>query len=160
MTEHDDQLETIADIMRATRIASLAYRSLEGSLVSTPMGTQDFDEPGTVWFLTERSSAKVEAIAADPRVNVHYASKEGWVSLAGTARFSDDRAKLHELWDASATAWMPGGPDDPESGLLEVTGTSAEYWDSPGAVAVAIQLAKGLLTREQPEPGENDVVPL
>jgi general stress protein 26 len=159
-TTRNDQLQTVTDIMRSTRIASLAYVSAAGDLVSTPMGTQDFTEPGTVWFITERATDKVAAITADPRVNVHYAGKGGWVSLAGTARFVDDDAKLRELWDASAGAFMQGGPDDPGNGLLEVTATSAEYWDSPGAIATAVQLVKGLVGREQPDLGDSGVVPL
>ena len=65
MTTHDDQLGTVAEIMKDTRIAVLTYVSLEGTLVSTPMGTQDFEDPGTVWFLTERNTDKVHAIQAD-----------------------------------------------------------------------------------------------
>ncbi|WP_404313323.1 pyridoxamine 5'-phosphate oxidase family protein [Agrococcus terreus] len=142
-----DPIDTVAAIMRDTGIASLAYRSAQGDLVSTPTGTQDFEHPGTVWFLTERGTDKVAAIEAAPRVNVH----DAW---------SDDRETLRELWDASASAWMQGGPDDPQNGLLEVTATSAEHWDSPGAVAVAVQVVKGLVTKEQPELGDDDVVQL
>lgn len=155
---NDSPAQTVADIMRSTRIASLSYVSVGGDLVSTPMGTQDFTDPGTVWFITERSSDKVEAIAADPRVNVHYAGKGGWVSLAGTARFVDDAAKLQELWDASAGLFMEGGPEDPNTGLLEVTASSAEYWDSPGSIATAVQLVKGLVTDDAPELGDSGVV--
>ncbi|SDR65687.1 pyridoxamine 5'-phosphate oxidase family protein [Agrococcus carbonis] len=155
-----DQLQTVTDIMRSTRIAALTYVSAQGRLVSTPMGTQDFEHPGTVWFLTQRDTDKVAAIAADPRVNVHYAGKEGWVSLAGTARYVDDRAKLRELWDASADAFMEGGPDDPDTGLIEVTADSAEYWDSPGAIATAVQLVKGLVSDEPAEPGDSGLVQL
>lgn len=160
MTAYDEQLKTIAEIMRSTRIASLAYLSIDGGIVSTPMGTQDFIEPGTVWFITERSTAKVAAIEADPRVNVHYAGKGGWVSLSGTARYVDDRAKLRELWDASAGIFMSGSPDDPDNGLLEVTATTAEYWDSPGAVVTAVNLLKGLVTDGEPDMGESGIVPL
>ncbi len=160
MTAYDEQLKTIADIMRSTRIASLAYLSIDGGLVSTPMGTQDFTEPGTVWFLTERSTDKVAAIEADPRVNVHYAGKSGWVSLSGTARYVDDRAKLKELWDASAEVFMSGSPDDPGNGLLEVTATTAEYWDSPGKVATAVGLVKGLVSDSEPDLGDSGIVPL
>ncbi len=160
MTAYDEQLKTIADIMRSTRIASLAYLSMDGGLVSTPMGTQDFTEPGTVWFITERSTSKVAAIEADPRVNVHYAGKSGWVSLAGTARYVDDREKLKQLWDASAEIFMSGTPDDPDNGLLEVTASTAEYWDSPGKVATAVSLVKGLVTDGEPDLGDTGIVPL
>lgn len=158
MTTHDDQLRTVAEIMKDTEIAVLTYVSLQGALVSTPMGAQDFDEPATTWFITERDTDKVRAIRADPRVNVSYSSKAGWVSLSGTARVSQDRRKLEELWDASAGAFMSGGPDDPSSVLLEIDGATAEYWESPGRVNLAIQLAKGLVGDDQPELGDNDTV--
>jgi general stress protein 26 len=160
MTTHDDQLDTVAEIMKDTRIAVLTYLAEDGSLVSTPMGTQEFEDPGTVWFLTERDTDKVRAILADPRVNVAYASGEGWVSLTGTARVSDDRAKLKQLWDLSAGAFMSGGPEDESNVLLEVSGSSAEYWDSPGKVASVIELAKGLVGRGTPDLGDNDTVAL
>jgi general stress protein 26 len=158
MTTHDDQLGIVAEIMKDTDIAVLTYVSLQGALVSVPMGTQDFDEPGTTWFLTERDTEKVRAIEADPRVNVSWSSKNGWVSLSGTARVSDDRRKLEELWDASAGAFMSGGPDDASNVLLRIDGATAEYWESPGKVSAAIQLAKGLVSDERPDLGDNDTV--
>lgn len=160
MTTHDDQIAAVARIMKDTRIAVLTYISLEGALVSTPMGTQDFDEPATTWFLTERSSDKVRAIEADPRVNVSFSSDAGWVSLSGTARVSDDRRKLEQLWDASAGAFMSGGPEDPDNVLLEIDGATAEYWESPGKVKAMLQLAKGLVGDHQPDLGDNDTVVL
>ena len=159
MTTNDDR-GTVAEIMKETRIAVLTYVSLDGALVSTPMGTQDFEDPGTTWFITERSSDKVTALEADPRVNVSYSSKAGWVSLSGTAHVSDDRAKLEELWDPSAGAFMSGGPDDPSNVLLGIEGATAEYWENPGKLAVAVQMAKGLVTDSEPDLGDNDTVAL
>ncbi|GAA5121931.1 pyridoxamine 5'-phosphate oxidase family protein [Alloalcanivorax gelatiniphagus] len=158
MTTHDDQLGTVAEIMKDTDIAVLTYLSLDGALVSTPMATQDFDEPGRTWFITDSTTDKVRAIEADPRVNVSYSSKAGWVSLSGTARVSQDRQKLEELWDASAGAFMSGGPDDPTNVLLEIDGATAEYWESPGKVSAAVQLAKGLVSDKTPDMGDNDTV--
>jgi general stress protein 26 len=160
MTTHDDQLATVTEIMRDTRIAVLTHLSPEGALVSLPMGTQDFEHPSTVWFLTERNTHKVHALAADPRVNVSYSSKSGWVSLSGTARVNEDRDKLRELWDTSAGIFMSGGPDDADNVLLEVTGVTAEYWESPGKVAMAVGLAKGLVSDAEPDLGDNDTVTL
>ena len=155
-----EPLEQAEKIMRDTRIAVLTYVSIEGSLVSTPMGTQDFETPGTVWFLTETDTDKVRAIEADDRVNVHYPSDAGWVSLTGTAILNRDRAKLEELWDASASAFMSGDASTPTNALLEVTASSLEYWESPGAVATAFQMAKGVLTRSEPDLGDNDTIQL
>jgi general stress protein 26 len=155
-----DDRGTVAEIMKETRIAVLTYVSIEGTLVSTPMGMQDFEDPATTWFITERSSDKVRALEADPRVNVSYASKAGWVSLSGTAHVSDDHAKLKELWDASAGAFMSGGPEDPDNILLRIEGDTAEYWENPGKVAMVVQMAKGLVTDSEPDLGDNDTVQL
>ena len=156
----DDDRATVADILEATDIAVLTYQSLAGALVSTPMGMQDFEDPGTIWFITERSSDKVKALEADPRVNVSCSSNKGWVSLSGTAHVSDDRAKLKELWDASAGAFMSGGPEDPDNVLLRIEGDTAEYWENPGKLAIAVQMAKGLVTDGEPDLGDNDTVAL
>ncbi len=160
MTSHDDQLGTVAEIMQETRIAVLTHATPEGALVSLPMGMQDFTDPGTIWFITERDTDKVRAIEADPRVNVSFSSKAGWVSLTGTAHVSEDRAKLKELWDASAGIFMSGGPEDASNVLLQVDGATAEFWESPGKVSAAIQLAKGLISDAEPDLGDNATVKL
>jgi general stress protein 26 len=82
------------------------------------------------------------------------------VSLSGTVHVSDDRAKLKELWDASAGAFMSGGPEDPDNVLLRVDGDTAEYWENPGKLAIAVQMAKGLVTDGEPDLGDNDTVAL
>ncbi len=154
----NEQRELVTAIMRDTRIATLTYQDAEGRLVSMPMGTQDFEDPGTVWFITQRSSEKIAAIGAKPEVNVAYAAGRGWVSLSGTGRLDEDRAKLKELWDTSAGIFMSGGPDDPDNVLLRVDATTAEYWESPGKVATAVTLVRGLLTDAEPDLGDNAVV--
>ena len=159
MTTHDDQLGTVTEIMRDTDTAVLTYVSQAGDLVSVPMATQQFEHPGTTYWLTERSD-KTEALASDPRVNVSYASKAGWVSLSGTARIKQDPAKLRELWDACAEAFLTGSPEDPDNLLIEVDGTSAEFWESPGKARAAVQLVKGLVSDSRPDMGDNDTVPL
>ncbi|HNQ06369.1 MAG TPA: pyridoxamine 5'-phosphate oxidase family protein [Tetrasphaera sp.] len=155
-----DDRDVIADIMRKTRIAILTYQDAEGRLVSTPMGTQDFEDPGTVWFITEVATEKVRAILANPHVNVAYASDKGWVSLSGTARLSRDDAKLKQLWDASASAFMSTDVDDANSGLLEITGDTAQYWESPGKVPMLVKMAKGLLGGKAADEGDAPVVEL
>ena len=42
--------------------------------------------------------------------------------------------------------------------LLEIDGATAEYWESPGKVNLAIQLAKGLVSDATPDLGDNDTV--
>lgn len=152
--------DLVTDIMKDTQIAILTYVDEQGRLVSMPMATQEFDDPGTVHFLTEAVSDKMSAIAATPQVNVAYSSDAGWVSLSGTARRNDDQALLEELWDASASAFMPGGPDHPDSTLLTVIAETASYWESPGKAAMVVEMAKGVATDRTPDPGDSGTVSL
>ena len=153
----ETEIETVATIMRETRIAVLTHVE-DGRLVSVPMGTQDLDDPGTIHFITEADTDKVRAIAAHPEVNIAYATDDGWVSVSGTARRNDDRELLGRLWDASAGAFMEGGPDDPNSTLITVTADTARYWTSPGTVATVVQMAKGLVSDGRPDLGDTGTV--
>ena len=155
----ETEIETVATIMRETRIAVLTHVE-DGRLVSVPMGTQDLDDPGTIHFITEADTDKVRAIAAHPEVNIAYATDDGWVSVSGTARRNDDRELLGRLWDASAGALMEGGPDDPNSTLITVTADTARYWTSPGTVATVVQMAKGLVSDGRPDLGDTGTVSL
>ena len=155
----ETEIETVAKILRETRIAVLTHVE-DGRLVSVPMGTQDLDDPGTIHFITEADTDKVRAIAAHPEVNIAYATDDGWVSVSGTARRNDDRELLGRLWDASAGAFMEGGPDDPNSTLITVTADTARYWTSPGTVATVVQMAKGLVSDGRPDLGDTGTVSL
>lgn len=155
----ETEIETVATIMRETRIAVLTHVE-DGRLVSVPMGTQDLDDPGTIHFITEADTDKVRAIAAHPEVNIAYATDDGWVSVSGTARRNDDRELLERLWDASAGAFMEGGPDDPNSTLITVTADTARYWTSPGTGATVVQMAKGLVSDGRPDLGDTGTVSL
>ncbi|MGZ5406073.1 MAG: pyridoxamine 5'-phosphate oxidase family protein, partial [Nocardioides sp.] len=74
---------------------------------------------------------------------------DAWVSVVGHAHVVDDRAKLADLWNTFAEAWLPGGPDDPQATLLRVDADRAEFWDTPGSkVASLISFAKTKLTGE------------
>ena len=67
---------------------------------------------------------------------------------------------LGRLWDASAGAFMEGGPDDPNSTLITVTADTARYWTSPGTVATVVQMAKGLVSDGRPDLGDTGTVSL
>jgi general stress protein 26 len=151
-----DPRQLVTEIMEKTRIAVLTYVDDAGRLVSTPMGTQDFEDPSTVWFITELDTDKVAAIRQRPAVNVAYASDKGWVSLAGNAEVSQERAKLEELWDPSVSAYMKGDAQDPNNGLLKITAHTAEYWENPGKVAMAVDLVKGLVTDDAAQDEDDD----
>jgi len=163
MSDHttEDQHERVIELLRGSKVAMLTFHDAGGALLSKPMATQDVDFDGTIRFIAERSSDKARAIGADPRVNVAYSNNGSWVSVAGTARVVDDVAKLEELWSSFTSAWLEGGPDNPENVLIEVDAESAEYWAAPGTSTMIslANLVKAKVTGTRIE-GDNEQVDL
>lgn len=110
-----------------------------GMLDGRPMGVQQLDDTGVLWFFTGDDTAKVEEIQRNPGVALSYIDtrKATYVFARGSAVVLKDRAKAQELWSPLAKAWFDG-PDDPNLSLLRVQVESAEYWNDPAGGLVSI----------------------
>jgi len=152
MTETRAQtIEKLNLLIKDIEIAMLTTID-RGVLRSRPMATQETDFDGVLWFFTSRQTHKAEEIEKDNRVNVSYSDADDnrYVSLAGTAELTDDRAKMAELWSPKYLAWFPKGLEDPNLILLKVTVEQAEYWDATSSALVeAFGLLKSLVTGER-----------
>jgi general stress protein 26 len=156
-----DDIATIAKIVKAARIGLLTTVSADGMLHSRPLAAQDVEFDGDLWFFTQDPSPKVADIAANPSVNAAFQSGKGYLSIAGHAQVVHDPQKIDEYWTPAVQAWFPEGREDPTIALIRVHADSAEYWasDEPGIVS-AFKIAKGAVTRTQPDIGENRTVEL
>ena len=150
----------IRELIEDVEFAMLTTVCRDGSLHSRPMATQKVEFNGDLWFFTKSSSHKVDEIGGDQHVNVAYAAPEDntWVSLAGTATLSHDRTKMEELWAPELEAYFPEGLDDPEIALLRFSVEKGEYWQGPGMIAYAIEVATSTVTGEKAKPGESGTV--
>ena len=94
-------------------------------------------------------------------VNVSFASRQGYLSIAGRASIVRDDALIDELWSPAADAWFPQGRDDPRIAVLEVAGDGAEYWakTEPGVFSL-VKAAAAIFTHKTPDIGENRSVAL
>ena len=157
----DTDLETIRSIIDAAKVAVLTTTSPSGELHSRPLAVLDDVFEGSIWFFTQDPSPKSEDIAANPEVNVAYADGKGYLSIAGTATLEHNPTRIDQLWNPMAEAWFENGRDDPSVALLRVDARSAEYWssDKPGVVR-AFEIAKAIITKSQPDVGENRTVSL
>ena len=114
---------------------------------SIPMARQQVEPTAELWFITARDTEHTRAIESEPRVALTFSARDSWVALTGRAEVVDDQAKLEELWNTFAEAWLPGGPEDPQAVLIRVDVQHGEYWDTPGSkVASLISFAKTRLT--------------
>ena len=114
---------------------------------SVPMARQEVEPDAEMWFIAARDTKHVADIQVEPRVSLTFSSRASWVALTGTAVMVEDVARLKELWNTFAEAWLPGGPEDPNAVLIKVDVEEGEYWDTPGGnVASLISFAKSKLT--------------
>jgi general stress protein 26 len=163
VAERTEQIKRLAELIKDVRIAMLTTCRSDGRLVSRPLGTQEVEFDGDLWFATAADSAKVAEIAGNPYVNVSYASTSAntFVSVSGRAEVLDDRAKVEEIWSPSMQLFFPGGKDDPNLRLVRVQADTAEYWDGPGMLlGKALHLMLTAVTDDPAPLSENELIDL
>lgn len=156
---NNDTEKSLDDVMKLLAKQHVAMlTTLDGDrLVSRPMGAQEPDADGTLWFFTETGSDKAQQIEADSRVSVTYADGD-FLSVEGTGEVVHDPAKQRELWNPFAESWMQCEPEDPKVALIKVTAHTIGYWDTPSTAGSMISMVKGLITKTRPDGGDSGVV--
>ncbi|MBQ0897679.1 pyridoxamine 5'-phosphate oxidase family protein [Micromonospora purpureochromogenes] len=160
-TSAADARRRVTELIRQARICMLTTIGVDGRMVSRPMGLQEAEFDGDLWFFAYADSPKVRQIRVNPEVNVAFSDQrhDAWVSVSGTAQESYDRAKAEQLWNPLLKTWFPDGLDTPGLTLIKVHANSAEYWDSPGgAVVNLLGFARAAVTGRPPKAGENHEV--
>lgn len=131
-TASTDQ-QHVVDMLKDFSVVMLATRDeAQSELKARPMSVADRSADGSLFFVTRRSSQKVDEAASAPDSYVFAQSKTQYLSLRGTTEIVDDRDKLHDIWSKIFDAWFEG-PDDPEAVLMVFHPQDAELWDSSGA---------------------------
>ncbi|MFF4875865.1 pyridoxamine 5'-phosphate oxidase family protein [Micromonospora sp. NPDC000668] len=151
----------VTELARAARVCMLTTIALDGRQVSRPMGLQEAEFDGDLWFFASADSAKVRQIRVNPEVNVAFSDQRhnAWVSISGTANEGFDRSRADRLWSPVLKAWFPDGLDTPGLTMIKVHASSAEYWDSPSSTVVnLLGFARAAVTGRPPEAGENHEV--
>lgn len=165
-TPTDKKLDELHELIGEIETAMLTTRRSDGMLVTRPMATQQRGPLGDLWFVTSIETHKVEEIRANPQVCVGYyddGTKE-WVSVSGRATISQDRAKIHELYEPDWKAWFgdeggerDGGPDDPRLALIVVDAEAVHYMKAKhGKARTLFEIARGMATGSQPDIGREE----
>lgn len=147
-----DERRKLAELIRDIRVAMLTTFPSSGARVhSRPMYTQAIDDEafdGTLWFMTDAESAKVDEIQDNAALMITYAApdKNRFVVVQGTGRVERNPAKAKELWNIHAKGWWPDGPNDAALRLIEVRVESAEFWDGPSNASYFLSLLKAVAT--------------
>jgi general stress protein 26 len=122
----------IAELVKGIKIAMFSSVAEDGTISSRPMAVQDVPFEGAFWFLASIQSEKIDEIRGDRHVTLAFAEPKDskYISIKGKATYSQDKGKIHELWNDWYKAWFPGGEDDPDIAVLRVDVDSADYWDA------------------------------
>ena len=159
-----DELEKLYSHIEDIEVAMMTTRRADGHLQSRAMATQKRAAGADLWFVTLDDTPKLQDLSDDPHVNLSYYKDRTreWISIAGIARVTRDRAKIHELYAPDWAAWFPKGDDprhgtkdDPRMVLIAVDIHAAAFLEvnKPQPV-VLFELVKGWLTGSTPELGE------
>lgn len=128
-------------------------------LHARPMGVFPRPDDHAIYLLTDVLGDKDDEIAVKPQVALMFQSGETYVAVSGTAKASNDRAKIQELWTPFARAWW-SGPEDPAIRLLTVTPEDAQIWESPGKAFAYGAMLVAAVTGTKPKVGETHKVAL
>lgn len=165
-TPTEKKLDELYELIDSMEIALLTTRRPNGMLVTRPMATQDHGPLADLWFVTSIETHKIEEIEQDSHVSLGYydSGTREWVSVSGTAKITQDRAKIHELYAPDWKAWFSdeggeknGGPDDPRLALILVDAHSVHYMKAKYSRPRALfEYMRGVATGTQPDIGREE----
>ncbi|MGP5007666.1 pyridoxamine 5'-phosphate oxidase family protein [Brachybacterium tyrofermentans] len=154
MTDDTLALEDVVDTLRDADLVMLTTALPDGKLLSHPLSIQGVTDDADVWFFVGLQGGQAEALRSGPQVNLSISQAGSWLSIAGRAEFVEDHDLVEQLWTERAAAYFPAGPDDPDLGLLRVSGESAQFWGLPGGRAAGLaQILKAKVVGERPPGG-------
>ena len=109
------------------------------SFETRPMAPQKVDNNGTIWFLSAKNSHKNLELQENPKAQLLFqgSSYSNYLSLYGKVVISQDKAKIHELWEPTMKTWFTEGEEDARITVLEFIPTEGHYWDTKNGIAVA-----------------------
>lgn len=109
-----------------------------------------------IYFLTDESGAKDDQIRRFPLVSLAFAdirAKE-YLTIAGQAHVSDDRARIAELFGPLDRAWWDSA-DDPSIRLITFRPEDAEIWGGLGRLRAGVALLAAAVAGANPDLGDN-----
>ncbi len=130
-----DRADALA-LMAEIGVGMLTSRAGDG-LDARPMRIR-LDPSAGILFFTHRHDARGDAHVRDPAglLTIADPAHDRYLTLAGTVSVLADRALARPHWDADASSWFPGGPDDPDLMLVRFQPEHGEIWvgaAQPGA---------------------------
>ena len=146
--------EAAPEIWAAMKAQPLAMMTTlhEEELISRPMAAHADPDEHAIYFVSRLESGKTHDIDTTSPVNLSFSdpANSTFVSVAGHATVSQDREKLRELWDMWSEAWLPDGPDSPDTALITVRPDDAVIWNNNSSRIVRLVKHAAAVIRQSP----------
>ena len=160
MAEHtemtqEDAVDSIWDLAKS--IDFCMFTTWDGERQrSRPLSARPDRGEGRIYFLIDEAGAKDDQVEMFPKVSLTFADirAHDYVAITGTAKVSDDRAKIRSLWTSADEAWWDSA-DDPSIRLLSVDPDDAELWKGPNRLIAGAKMLTAALTGAKVDFGEN-----
>ena len=129
------ELTQLGELIKEARTCMLTTVDEENLMVARPMSPQEMCEQGSIWFLTDPNTSKMQHLQL---MNVAFSdeAQSTYVSISGHGELVTDRARIESLWSPFARPWFPDGVDSANLALLKFIPHVAEYWDAPDSKMV------------------------
>lgn len=148
-------LTAARETMAKVRDCWLATSARDGAVnvrVVSPIPRVPGEEDWTICFATKRSSRKAAEIGDRGRLTLGYQHHpdRSYVSLHGRAVLVEDRSIVRHRWSERFRPYLPGGPEDPDTILVQFHADRIELC-VPGFTQEALWLTPcGHRARRQP----------
>lgn len=148
----------VADLVDSAQVAMLTTMTPEGRHLSRPMGLQEAEFDGDLWFSAYDDSAEAAQIRADPEVDVSSdTGNHSWTSIAGRAQIVHDRHKAEQLHSPTLQAWF----ETPGLALIRIEADTTGYREgSTSTVAWVAGLRAAVTGNPGNDPIHDDTVEL
>ena len=126
------------------------------------MTVQEVDDEGNLWFISAIDTHKDQELQKDSHACLFFqaADQAEFLELRGTALVTQDKSRIHQLWDPRMNAWFEKGKDDPRVSVIKVTPKEGYYWDTyKGGFASGVRMLVGtfLLQETHPDSAEGQL---
>ncbi|WP_181419751.1 pyridoxamine 5'-phosphate oxidase family protein [Arthrobacter psychrolactophilus] len=157
----NEDIHKVTEMIEHHRICMLTTLDTDEALQSWPMTVVKVEDDGQLWFFSSTSAGPVAEIGAESQVNLSFTGKNDWLSVHGAAVVITSEPKAREMWNETAAAFYPDGPESKDLVLIRVRPEGAQYWETPGgAISTVFQWAKARITGEDIDAGESRTVNL
>ncbi|MEN4760485.1 MULTISPECIES: pyridoxamine 5'-phosphate oxidase family protein [unclassified Chryseobacterium] len=141
-TENLNHIEAIQKIKELSEKAKICMFCTELDTLpinSRPMGLQETDDEGNLWFISSEASNKNFEIKEDKRVQLFFMnnSNSQYLSIYGEASIYKDKSTIEDKWSPMANAWFDG-KDDPNVSIIRVQPKDTYYWDTKAGKLVSL----------------------